>query len=96
MRCKRARIARASVAAAVLAGCDGPHSSLAPAGRSAESIATLFWWMSGGAAIVWLAVSGLAIYAIVVQPTRHHPRRAAFVVSVALLVAVWSNLGKPI
>jgi hypothetical protein len=33
----------------VLAGCDGQQSALNPAGAGAQSIATLFWWMAGGA-----------------------------------------------
>ena len=47
-----------------LAGCDGLQSALAPAGRSAEQIAELFWWMAGGAAVIWVAVIGLAVYSI--------------------------------
>ena len=60
-----------------LAGCDGLQSALAPAGRSAEQIAELFWWMAGGAAVIWVAVIGLAIYSI---RSHHgaHPRQAAW------------------
>ena len=47
----------------LLAGCDGPQSALDPAGRGAERIADLFWWMSAGAILIWLAVVSLAIYA---------------------------------
>ena len=57
------------------AGCDGPQSTLAPAGQGAEDIAQLFWWMLGGAVIVWVIVMAMAIYAICVQPGRHHERR---------------------
>jgi cytochrome c oxidase subunit II len=54
------------VAAAVLAaaGCGGTQSALDPAGRAAARIATLFWWMAGGAALVWAAMVALAVYAI--------------------------------
>jgi cytochrome c oxidase subunit 2 len=45
-------------------GCDGPQSALDPAGRAAERIAALFWWMTIGSVIIWLAVVGLALYAI--------------------------------
>ena len=50
--------------AALLAGCSGPQSALEPAGRAAEQISTLFWWMAGGAALVWLMVMGLALSSI--------------------------------
>ena len=50
--------------AALLAGCSGPQSTLEPAGRAAEQISTLFWWMAGGAALVWLMVMGLALSSI--------------------------------
>jgi cytochrome c oxidase subunit 2 len=44
-------------------GCAGPQSTLDPAGRGAEQIADLFWWMACGAGIVWLGVAGLAVHA---------------------------------
>jgi cytochrome c oxidase subunit 2 len=47
-----------------LAGCGGAQSALAPAGRSAERIADLFWWMAGGAAVVWVSVLALGVYAV--------------------------------
>lgn len=34
------------------------------AGRDAERIASLFWWMLGAAVVVWLAVMGLAVFAL--------------------------------
>lgn len=40
----------------LMAGCDGAQSDLEPAGRSAEKIANLFWWMTAGAAVIWGAV----------------------------------------
>lgn len=49
-------------------GCGGERSALNPAGRDAEKIAELFYWMVGGAVVVWLIVMALAIYAI-----RHRP-----------------------
>ena len=57
-----------SAAVLLLAGCDGPQSALAPAGRGATHIAALFWWMAAGAGIIWLAVVGFAIYAMRVRP----------------------------
>ena len=51
-----------------LAGCDGKQSALEPAGRSAEKIAELFWWMAIGAGVIWVAMMGLALYATFVAP----------------------------
>lgn len=67
----------ASAGALFFAGCDGIQSALAPAGHSAERIAELFWWMAGGAAVIWVAVIGLAVYSI---RSHHgaHPRQAAW------------------
>lgn len=57
-----ARALWATGGAATLSACDGPQSTLAPAGVGADRIATLFWWMAGGAAVIWLAVVALALY----------------------------------
>jgi cytochrome c oxidase subunit 2 len=67
--------AAASLAAA-LAGCWGPQSSLDAAGRSAEEIAAVFWWMTGGAAAIWLGVVALAVYSAHVAPEPHRPNLA--------------------
>ena len=45
-----------------LAGCSGVQSTLAPSGQDADRIASLFWWMTGGAAVVWVFVIALAVY----------------------------------
>jgi len=50
-----------------------PQSALEPAGAAAERIATLFWAMTAGGALIWLAVVGLSIYAIWIAPGRHRP-----------------------
>ena len=47
-----------------LAGCSGQQSALDPAGREAEQIARLFWWMTIGALAVWVAVEALCFWAI--------------------------------
>jgi cytochrome c oxidase subunit 2 len=47
---------------ALASGCAGVQSSLAPAGRDADWIASLFWWMTGSALIVWVFVVLLAVY----------------------------------
>jgi cytochrome c oxidase subunit 2 len=59
------------LAPCALAACDGPQSALDPAGRDAERIAGFFWWMGGGALVIWLAVVGLAVYAIRLRPEPH-------------------------
>ncbi|MEZ4431303.1 MAG: cytochrome c oxidase subunit II [bacterium] len=59
-----------------LAGCESPQSALSPAGRDAEQVATLFWVMLAGAAVVWLAVMGAALYAVV-RGGREHAERSA-------------------
>jgi cytochrome c oxidase subunit 2 len=65
-----------SAGALLLAGCGGPQSTLDPAGRGAERIADLFWCMTAGAIVVWLAVISLAFYAIRVRPEAHSRRQA--------------------
>jgi cytochrome c oxidase subunit 2 len=64
-----------STGALLLASCGGPQSALDPAGRGAERIADLFWWMTAGAVIIWLAVIGLAFYAMRVRPEAHSRRQ---------------------
>lgn len=44
--------------------CSGPQSALNPAGEDATEIATLFWWMSGGAALIWLLMMALTFYSV--------------------------------
>jgi cytochrome c oxidase subunit 2 len=58
------RIAALGLAVAgSLCACDGPQSALVPAGRDARQMATLFWWMIVGSAIIWLLVVGLTLFA---------------------------------
>jgi cytochrome c oxidase subunit 2 len=40
------------------------RGALDPAGREAERIADLFWWMTGGGAVIWLVVVALALHAV--------------------------------
>ena len=54
----------ALLAACPMAGCSGVQSSLAPAGREADRLAALFWWMTAGALTVWVAVIALAWYCL--------------------------------
>jgi cytochrome c oxidase subunit 2 len=62
--------------------CSGAQSSLAPAGPDARAIASLFWWMTAGSAVVWLLVMGLSFYAARHTPVREReqPRARAMVV----------------
>jgi cytochrome c oxidase subunit 2 len=59
-----------------VAGCSGPQSALATAGRDAEQIADLFVVMSIGAITVWTAVVAIAIYAIRTSRETHSQREA--------------------
>jgi cytochrome c oxidase subunit 2 len=69
-----------ALGALALAGCGGPQSALAPAGRGAERIADLFWWMSAGAGLIWLAVVGLAIYTIHLEHEPHSLKGAKLLI----------------
>lgn len=51
------------VALLLATACDGPQSTLNPAGLAASQIATLFWWMTAVGALIWAAVFGIAVYA---------------------------------
>lgn len=50
--------------AALLAGCEGPLSSLDPAGPAARSVAWLWWAMAGFATLVLAGLVALWVYAI--------------------------------
>ena len=63
--------------AVMLAGCSGPQSALAPAGEGAERLASLFWVMAVGAAVIWAVVVGAAVYASRVRPGPHSERAAS-------------------
>lgn len=73
----KVRCAATVLAAAGLAGCDGPQSALAPSGRAAEQIADLFWWMTGGAAVIWVIVIGLSAFAVRIRPGTLTRRQSA-------------------
>lgn len=60
----------------LLIGCEGEQSALAPAGRGAERIAHLFWWMTAGGTLIWLIMIGLAAYAIWIRPETHDAKRS--------------------
>lgn len=73
-------------ATVLLTGCSGAQSALAPAGRSAEDLADLFWWMTAGTVVVWIGVAALTIYAIRVQPDEGKRRRAALIIGGGAIV----------
>lgn len=70
VRCLALALAHAA-GAGLLHACDGPQSALAPAGPDAREIATLFWWMTGGACVAWVAVMALSAYAVFHAPGEH-------------------------
>lgn len=60
----------------MLAGCSGRQSVLVPAGRDAEVLATLFWWMLGGAVVLWIVMNGLLVYVTRARARTVSPRTA--------------------
>ncbi len=64
-----------SVAVAATTACAGVQSSLAPAGDAATRIARLYWWMAGGAAVVWVGMLLLVTYYARPHAGRPSPRR---------------------
>lgn len=79
-RCPRVETATSALVVFLLTGCGGPLSTLDPAGRGAQQIAELFWWLVGGAGAVWVAVIFLAVYAIRLRPEAHNRRRAGILI----------------
>lgn len=63
-----------------LAGCAGEQSALDPAGRDAERIAGLFWWMTGGAVVVWIAVALLTVFAMRGRKSASEARQAKLLI----------------
>src|SRR5687768_9820276 len=68
------------VSCALLTACSGAQSALDPAGRGAERIATLFWWMVAGSAVIWFSIAALTVY--VLQRRQRHTERAASILIV--------------
>lgn len=64
----------------------GAHSALDPAGDAATEIATLFWVMAVGAAIIWLAMVGLGIYSFRTHQGLHSPRLPWFIIGGGMAV----------
>jgi cytochrome c oxidase subunit II len=66
--------------ALIVTGCGGVQSTLNPAGREAERIAVLFWWMTCSAVVIWLAVIALTIYAARAWSEARNQRRDRFLI----------------
>ncbi|MCA9117868.1 MAG: cytochrome c oxidase subunit II [Planctomycetaceae bacterium] len=64
----------------LLAGCDGVQSALYPAGTGSDRIAELFYWMTGGAVLIWLAVVALGSYCLRATPPMERRRAAILVI----------------
>lgn len=59
------RLTAAAGASLLVAGCSFEQSVLHPAGRDAEELTALTWFMFAAAVVVWAIVMGAAIYAVV-------------------------------
>ena len=70
----------AAFGALTLTACSGPQSALDPAGREAQGIANLFWWMTGGAFVVWIAVVLLTVYALRGRRSANEKKQAAYLI----------------
>ena len=67
---------RCGLVAALLAGCEGAQSALAPAGREAEVLYGLWWLMIIGAVLIWLALNGAFYFFTRVRSAPVHRRWA--------------------
>lgn len=64
------------LAALTLSGCTGAQSALDPASRDADRLADLFWWMTAGTVVIWLAMIALTLYALRGGGMKDDPRHA--------------------
>lgn len=78
--CKTGKSVLPPASALLLAACAGQQSALDPAGRDSEQIARLFWWMSGGALVIWLAVLSLALASMRSSRSGREARRKRFLI----------------
>ncbi len=51
----------------LLSGCQTEQSALHPASEDAREVARLFWVMTFGGALIWAAVMGIAVYAVLAR-----------------------------
>ncbi len=59
-----------------LTACGGAQSALNPAGPMAQDVANVWWWMFGFAALVWLTVATLWVYAMLRRSQPHSAEQA--------------------
>jgi len=69
------RVVSAAGVGLLLAGCEFEQSALHPAGRDAEELSGLTWFMFAGAVVVWSIVMGVTVYAVL---GRKRPRTERF------------------
>ena len=74
------------VTTGVAAACDGPQSAFVTAGRDAEAIDRLFWVMTVGAVLTWMAVVGLALYSILTRDRYSERTAGLFVIGGGVVV----------
>jgi cytochrome c oxidase subunit 2 len=63
-----------------ITGCGGVQSALDPAGREAERMSNMFWLMTAGAIVIWLAVIVLALWAVRTPPESNTRRRSRLII----------------
>ena len=61
-------------------GCRGAQSALDPAGREAERMSEMFWLMTAGAIVIWLAVIILALWSVRAPPESNTRRRSRLII----------------
>jgi cytochrome c oxidase subunit 2 len=66
--------------ALLVSACEGEQSVLAPAGRDAQTLSTLFWVMAAGAVAIWVLINGVFVYAYRVNRERMSTRSAEAII----------------
>ncbi|MCM2504881.1 c-type cytochrome [Aureimonas altamirensis] len=72
-----------------LSGCTSPQSTFLSAGTESEAVNALFFWMLGGAVLIWLFVMGISIYATRTHPGAHRERAG-------IRLIVWGGVAFPV
>lgn len=75
--------------AACLSACRSPQSTFEAAGTESDAVNTLFLAMAAGAALIWLVVMGISLYA-----TRAH--REAYSERAGIRLIVWGGVAFPV
>ncbi|SPJ23449.1 cytochrome c oxidase subunit II [Palleronia abyssalis] len=74
------KAAPALAAFGFLTACVGPQSALDPAGRDAETLADLFFWLVAGAVVLWVLMNGLMFYAWRAKPRPISPKTGRWLI----------------